>query len=99
MEGVMYFSLNENKLSSHMAQISEHINSSNHKINSHDQMRKIIINLGSKKGENNNNSKCQLNRLHNFLLMSIFDTPENDLPNVDRKLDMIKVRTCSVKSS
>ena len=35
-----------------MAQISENITSSNHKIYSHDQMRKIIVSLGSKNFEN-----------------------------------------------
>ena len=38
-----------------MYQISEHINLSNHKIHYHDQMRKVIVNLGSKKGKNKNN--------------------------------------------
>ena len=32
-----------------MAQISEHINYSNHKIHSYYQIRKIIVNLGIKK--------------------------------------------------
>ena len=59
----------------------------------------MIFNLGSKKGENNSNSTCQLRRLHNLLLMSIVDTPENYLPNVDHKSDMRKVRTSSIKSS
>ena len=68
-----------------MAQISEHINSSCHKIHYYDQKCKIIVNLGSKKCENNNNSTCQLSRLQNSLLISISDTPENDLSNVDRK--------------
>ena len=49
MEGIIFF-LNYNKLSSHMDQISEHINYSNHKMYSYDQMRKIIANLGIKKG-------------------------------------------------
>ena len=66
-----------------MAWISEHINSSNCKIYSHDQMSKMIVNLGSKKCENNNNSTCRLGSLHNSLLISISDTPENDLSNVD----------------
>ena len=34
-----------------------------------------------------------------LLLLSIVDTPEKDLPNVDWKPDMIKVRTSSVNSS
>ena len=46
-------------------------------------MRKIIVNLGSKKCENNNNSTCQLIRIQNALLESIVNTPEKDLPNVD----------------
>ena len=36
----------------HIYQISEHTNSSNNKIYSYDQMRKIIVNLCSKKGKN-----------------------------------------------
>ena len=51
-----YFFLNGNKLSLHMAQISEHINYSNWKKYSYDQTRKLIINLGSEKGKNNDNS-------------------------------------------
>ena len=81
-----------------MAQISEHINYSNQKIHSHDQMIKMIVNLGSKKGQNKDAS-CQITHLQNSLLISIVDTPENYLSNVDRKSDMIKVRTSSVKSS
>ena len=76
-----------------MAQISEHFNSSNYKIHSHDQIRKIIVNLGSKKCQNNNNTSCQLNHLYNALLMSIFDTPEKDLTNVDTKSNMRKLQT------
>ena len=62
-----------------MDQISEHIKPSNHKIHSYDKMSKIIVNLVSKKGENNDNSSFQLTRIHNPLLMSIFYTPENDV--------------------
>ena len=60
-----------------MAQMSEHINSENQKFHCHDQMRRIIFNLGSKKCKDNNNSKLQLNHLQNSLLMSIVDTPES----------------------
>ena len=63
-----------------MAQNIEHIHSSNHKIHSHDQMRKMIVNLGSKKLKNNRTSSCELICLHNLLLMSIFDTHEEDFP-------------------
>ena len=82
-----------------MAQISEHINSSNHKMHSYDQTRKMIVNLGSNKFENNDTSSCQLNHLHNLLLISVYEIPENYLSNVDRKYDTRKVRTSSVKSS
>ena len=84
------FFLNDNKLSSHMDQISEHINYSNEKNHSYDQMRKIIVNLGSKKCENNNNSTCQLSCLQNFLLVNIVDTLEIFVLNVDHESDTRK---------
>ena len=59
-----------------MDQIIEHTNYLNHKIHSYNQMIKNIVNLGSKKCKNNNNSTCQLNHPQNLLLMSIVDTPE-----------------------
>ena len=59
-----------------MAQISEFRNSSNHKIDFCDQMRKMTINLGSNNGKNNDNSSLQLTCLQNSLPMSIVDTPE-----------------------
>ena len=71
------------KLSSHMDQITEHINSSNHKINSNNKMRRMAVNLVSKKHENNNNSICQISCLYNSLLISIFDTPEKYLSIID----------------
>ena len=56
MAGIIaIFVLNDKKLSSHMAQISEHINSPNHNICSCDKIIKIIVNLDSKNFENNNN--------------------------------------------
>ena len=74
-----YFFLNDKKLSSHLDQIGEHISSSNQKIHSYDQIRKIIVKLGSNKFEDNNNSTCQLSHPKNLVLMIIADTPENDL--------------------
>ena len=74
------FVRNYKKLSSNMAHISEHCNSSNHKIHSYDQMSKIIVNLGSNKCKKNNISYCQLNRLQNSLSMSIVETPEKIYP-------------------
>ena len=53
-------------------------------------MIRIIVNLGSKKGENNNNSSNQLTHLQNSLLMRIFDTTKKGLSNADRKSEMIK---------
>ena len=47
MSGIIFFLIGSNKLSSNMAHISEHINSSNHKISSYDQMSKMIVDLGS----------------------------------------------------
>ena len=99
MASIIVFFLNDKKLSSNMSQISEHINSSNHQIYSHDQMRKFIVNLGNRKFKNNNNSTCQLSRLHNSLFISILDTPEKYISNIDRKIDNIKIRTSSIKSS
>ena len=82
-----------------MAKISEHINYSNNNIRSYDQMIKMIVNLGINICKNSNNFTCQLSRLQNFSLMSIFNTPENDLSNVDCKSYMRKVRKYSVNSS
>ena len=70
-----------------MAHISEHINSSNHKIHSYDQMVKRNVNLSNNKCEDNNNSTGHLSNIQKLSLMSIFDTSKNDVSNVDRKLD------------
>ena len=82
-----------------MDQISEHINPSNQKNHHYDKKIKIIVNLGSKKYENNNNSTCQLKHPQNMLLMSIVYTPESYVSNFNRKLDKRKVSTSSIKSS
>ena len=60
---LLFFVLNDNKFSSHMDQISEHINYSNQKIQYYDKMIKIILNLCNNKCEYKNNSTCQLNHL------------------------------------
>ena len=49
------FFINGKKLSLNMANISKHLNSTNQKINPYGKTIKTIVNLGSKKGENNNN--------------------------------------------
>ena len=47
MKGLIYFLVfNKKKFSSHMDQISQNINTTNHKIRFHDQMSKMILNLG-----------------------------------------------------
>ena len=60
----LLFFINEKKLSSHMDQISEPINSSNHNILYHDHMVKIIVNLSNNKCGNNNNSTVHINNIH-----------------------------------
>ena len=47
----LLFFINDTKLSSHMAQTSEHINPSNKKNHSYDQMGKMIFNLSNNKWE------------------------------------------------
>ena len=69
------------------------------KNHSYDQISKIIVNLGSNKSKNNDNPSFQLTRLQNSLLMSIFDTPEKYLSNVEVEYDTRKVRTSSLNSS
>ena len=96
---IVIFVLNDKKLSSHMAQISEHINSSNHKIHSYDQMGTMIVNLSNKKCKNNNKSTGNLNHIHKSFFVIIVETPEKGVSNVDRKLDKRKIRTSLIKSS
>ena len=62
-------------------------------------MSEIIVNLGSKKCENNYTSSFKLTCQRNLLLMSTVDTHKNYLSNVDRKHDIIKFRTFPVNSS
>ena len=59
----------------------------------------MIVKLSSKKWEYNRIPTCQLAHIQNCLLMSIGDTPRKYSSNVDRKSDMKKVCTFSVKSS
>ena len=89
---MLFFVRNDTKLSSHMAQISEQINSSNHKMHSHDCIGKMIVNLSNKKFKKNNNSTGHLNNIQKSLLMSIVDSPEKDVSNVDKKIDKRKIR-------
>ena len=69
------FHLNDKKLSSHMDHICDQINSSHHIIHSYDKIRKIIVNLVSKKYKNNDTSTCELTFPQTLLLMSIVEIP------------------------
>ena len=96
---LLFFIINDTKMSPRMAQISEHINSSNHKIYFYNHMGKMIVNLSNKIFENNNKSTGHINNTQKLLLMSIVDTPEKDVSNVDRKVYKRKIRTSLIKSS
>ena len=96
---MLFFVLNHNILSSHITHIIEHIISSNQKNHSYDQMSKMIVNLVFKKCESDDTYSCQLTRIHDLLLLNVFDTPEKDLSNIDCKYNMIKVPTSSVNLS
>ena len=61
------------------------------KIHFYYKMSKIILNLGSNKFKNNNNSTYQLSCLFNLLLISIVDTHEKDLSNVDSEIRHDKI--------
>ena len=77
MECFIVFPLiNVNILSSHMDQISQHINYSNHKIHSYYQIRMIIVNLSIKKGDKNYDSHPKLIHTQNTLLIRIVGTTE-----------------------
>ena len=71
--------------SSHMAQISQHNNYTNHQIHDYDKMRKMIVNLGSKRVDNNDNSSTKIYCVQNSLIMRIFDTPEKGLSHIEGK--------------
>ena len=49
---LLFFSQRQEIFITYGSDYWQHINSSNHKIHSHDQMSKMITNLGGKKGEN-----------------------------------------------
>ena len=74
-------------------------NSSNHKIHSYGQIGQMIVNLINKKCKNNNKSTGHLNQIQISLLMSIFDTPEKYVSNVDRQSYKRKMHTLLIKSS
>ena len=62
-------------------------------------MGTMIVNLNNNKFENNNKYTGHLNQIQKSLLMSIFDTPEKDVSNVNRKAGKEKIRTSLIKPS
>ena len=66
-----------------MDQIIQHTNST--KKYYHDQMSKMIVILGMNKCDINYDSYTKLTHQQNQLLMSIVDTPKNDLCNGEGK--------------
>ena len=78
---ITYFVLNNKILSSHLKQLIQHINSTNHNIHYFDQIIKVDVNLGDNKGVSNYDSYSELIDLQNTLLMIVFDTPEKDVSN------------------
>ena len=95
-ESLLFFGIGGKKWSSYMGHIIKHINSSNKKTHSYAQMRKILFNLGS-------NKQKKMTPTHDnspyteWVIMSIVDTPEKDLSNIDQKSDTRRVCTSSVK--
>ena len=82
-----------------MDKIYQHINTTNYKVNYHDRTRKMIVHLGSNKGNRNNDSTPKVTDLQNHLLMSIFDTTEKDVSHGEGGKLTRKVCTSSVKPS
>ena len=56
-------------------------------------MRKIILNLGSKKGDRNDDYYPKINDLKNYLWMIIFDTNEKDIYQAQENSLIYKVHT------
>ena len=68
MEGFIdIFVLKDKKLSSHTDHISRHVDSKKQKNYSYDQMSKMIVNLGSKKFDINDDSSHKITRLQKSL--------------------------------
>ena len=76
-----------------MNHISQRTDFTNHKIFSYDKMIKIIVNLGSKKDDNNNNTFTQRCQLHNLLLTRVVDNTKKYLSHGEGKEITSKVRT------
>ena len=81
--GVIDFLLNDIILSSHMKQLSQHINSTNHQICSSDNIVHMIVDLFHMKGARNYDSSTKLTGEHNTFLMRNFDIPENYLSHYE----------------
>ena len=84
------------KISSRMNQISQHINIMSHKFHSYDQMIKMVVDLGRKKGDKNGDYYSKLMYLHNYLLMKNIDNPEKYVSHV--KVIFLTSKFCSYYS-
>ena len=92
------FCYEQNKLSSHMTQISQHINSTNEKNHSYNKTINCFVTIDSNKCDNNDNSYPQLYHIQNSVLMRIVDIPENNLSHVEGKEVTRKLCTYVVNS-
>ena len=61
-------------------------------------MRKMVVNLGSKKGDRNDDYYSKITDLKNYLLMIIVGTTEKDIYQAQENTLIYKVHTSSVKS-
>ena len=82
-----------------MDQISQHINIKNHKICSYDQLIKMIVNSGCRKGDRNDSSSPKVTDIHYSLLLSIVHTPEKCVSHGEVKSLTRKFRTSSLNYS
>ena len=62
-------------------------------------MREFIVNLGSNKGNNNDDSSPQLSRINNSLIIIVFDINERYFSNSEGKYGTREVRTSLVNST
>ena len=82
---IAIFVLNYKKLSSNMAQTSQQIDYKNQETYYYDKTSKMIVNLGSKKCDKNNDSSSKITCLNNSLLLIIVDNPGKYLSHSEGK--------------
>ena len=90
------FVLDDKKLSSHMYQISQHINTTNRKLHSYNQMSRKIVNLGVKKVDKNDNLFPKVMNIQNYLLMRIIYTSKKYVSNGEGNLLTRKLHASSI---